>query len=84
MSTKIINSTKLRKNIASVLDAISEDNSICIISRNGQQKHAIIDLDYLEDLLAISNPRYLQEIAEARQQAKAGQVFALEDVFGDV
>ena len=46
MNAKIINTTKLRKNIASVLDAVSEDDPIYIISRNGQQKHAIVDLDY--------------------------------------
>ena len=77
MNAKIINATKLRKNIASVLDAVSEDDPIYIISRNGQQKHAIVDLDYLEDLMVASNPQYLKEIAEARRQAQAGQVSAL-------
>ena len=84
MSIKTVSSTKLRDNFASILDAIGADNSFYIITRNGKQEHAIISLEKLEDLLAASNPQYLKEIAEARKQAEAGDLFALEDVFGDV
>ena len=81
MKTKIVSSTSLRKNLADVLGAIDKDHPFHIITRRGKQKYAIISLDKLEDLLAASDPEYLEEIAKARQQAAKGEVFALEDVF---
>ena len=84
MKTKLVNATKLRDNLSGVLDATDKDNPVQIISRRGKQEHAIVNLDKLEDLLAANDPKYLKEIARARQQAASGEVFALEDVFGDL
>ena len=82
MNVKTVSATKLRDNIASVLNSVDKDQSICIIARRGKQEHAIVNLDKLEDLLAASDPAYLAEIAAARQQAATGELFALEDTFG--
>ena len=84
MKTKLVNVTKLRDNLSGVLDATDKDNPVQIISRRGKQEHAIVNLDKLEDLLAANDPKYLKEITRARQQAASGEVFALEDVFGDL
>lgn len=84
MNLRIVNTTKLRNNIAGVLDAIDKDHPLCIITRRGKQKYALIDLDELEDLLAAGNSRYIKDIAEARRQVAAGEIFTLEDVFGNV
>ncbi|MYB40367.1 type II toxin-antitoxin system Phd/YefM family antitoxin [Candidatus Saccharibacteria bacterium] len=84
MKAKIVSSTKLRENLAAVLATIDQDNFFHIITRRGKQEYAIISLDKLEDLLAAGDPQYLEEIAEARRQAAAGEVFALEDVFDDL
>lgn len=84
MKARLVNATKLRDNLSGVLDATNKDNPVQIISRRGKQEHAIVNLDKLEDLLAASDPEYLEEIAQARRQASSGDVFALEDVFGDL
>lgn len=81
VNTKIINSTKLRNNIASVLDAVNKEHLFYIITHRDKQEHAIVNLDKLEDLLAASDPKYLADIATARRQTAAGEIFALEDAF---
>lgn len=83
MDAKIVSSTKLRDDLAEVLNSIDK-NHLCIVTRRGKQKYALLDLDKLEDLLAASDPEYLKVIATARQQAINGEVFALEDVFGNI
>lgn len=84
MKTRLINATKLRDNLSDVLDATDKNNPVHIISRRGKQEHAIVNLDKLEDLLAASDPDYLKDIAKARRQAASGEVFSLEDVFGEL
>ena len=83
MNAKIVSSTKLRNNFSSILDAIDKDHPFYIVTRRGKQEYAIINLDKLEDLLAASDPKYLNDIARARQQTAKGKVFALEDVFDE-
>ena len=83
MSTKIIAASKLRNNLSSALDAIKKDD-ILIVTRRGKSERAVIDLDALEDLLASSNPQYLRDIKESRAQIKRGELFTLDEVFGDL
>ena len=84
MKAKIVASTKLRENLSAVLDAVNKHHPFFIISRRGKQEHAIVNLEKLEDLLAASDPVYLKDIAEARRQAANGEIFSLEDAFGNL
>lgn len=79
MSTKTISASSLRTNLADALDAA--DNDILIVRRRGKKERAIIDLDRLEDLLAVTNPAYLAEIRDARE---SDEYFSHEEVFGDL
>ncbi|OVE79312.1 hypothetical protein BVY00_00590 [bacterium G20] len=83
MGTKTISASKLRSNLADALDSIS-DNEVLIVTRRGKRDRAIIDLDNLEDILAVQNPKYVKSIAEAREQIKKGEVYTFEEVFGDL
>ena len=83
MGTKTVSASELRTNLADALDAVSKDN-ILIVTRRGKKERAIIDLDKLEDLLAASDPAYLKIIAQARAEAARGEVFTMEEVFGDL
>lgn len=83
MTTKTISTTAFRDNLAEALEAVN-GNDILVISRRGKAEKAVIDLDKLEDLLAASNPKYLASIKEARAEAKRGELFSMEDVFGDI
>lgn len=80
MGIKTLTASELRGNLAEALEAISGDE-ILIVTRRGKKERAIIDLDKLEDLLAASNPEYLQAIKEARESK---EYFSHEEVFGDL
>lgn len=80
---KHIKSTTLRDNLSDTLDSMVKERLLIITKRN-QPVSALVDLDYLEDLLATGNPSYLKSIRDARADAKAGRVFTHADVFGDL
>lgn len=83
MGIKTISASDLRNGLADALDAVSPDD-ILIVTRRGKKERAIVDLDKLEDLLAASDPEYLKTIAGARAEFKRGEVFTMEEVFGDL
>jgi prevent-host-death family protein len=80
MSTNTITTSDLRENMAEALDAVTGD-MVLVVTRRGKPEKAIIDLDKLEDLLAASDPAYLESIREARESK---ELFSHEDVFGDI
>ncbi len=80
MSTKTISASDLRSNLADTLESINKDD-VLIVTRRGKKERAIIDLDKLEDLLAASNPEYLEKIREARESK---EYFSHEEVFGNL
>lgn len=83
MNTKTIDSTDLRNNLSSTIDAVTSGQTL-IVKKRGKEQVAIIDIDTYEDLLEASNPEYLKSIKKAREEYKKGEVFSLEDVFGDI
>lgn len=83
MTTKSITATKLRNNLASALEAVT-DKDILVVTRRGKKERVIVDIDKFEDLLAASNPKYLDSIAEARAEYNKGETLTFEEVFGDV
>lgn len=83
MTTKIIAASKLRGNLSDSLDAIEKDD-VLIITRRGKSERAVIDIDMLEDLLAASDPEYLKDIQRSRQQIDGGEVYSLDEVFGNL
>jgi PHD/YefM family antitoxin component YafN of YafNO toxin-antitoxin module len=80
MSIKTLTVSELRGNLADSLDAITSDE-ILIVTRRGKKERAIIDLDRLEDLLAVTDPDYLKTIQEARDSK---EYFGHDEVFGDI
>lgn len=80
MSTKTISASDLRSNLSDALEAVNKDE-ILIVTRRGKKERAIVDLDKLEDLLAASDPEYLQTIRDAR---KSQEYFSHDEVFGDL
>ena len=80
MSAKTVTVSELRSNLADSLEAVKGDE-ILIVTRRGKNERAIIDIDMLEDLLAVTNPKYLKTIKEARNSK---EYFSHEEVFGDI
>lgn len=83
MSAKTIAAAKFRENFASTLNSVG-DNDVVIITRRGKKERVLVDIDKFEDLLAASDPEYIKSIAKAREEAKKGEVFTLEEVFGNL
>ncbi len=83
MTTKTIDSSDLRNNLSSTIDAVTAGQTL-IVKKRGKEQVAIIDIDTYEDLLEASNPEYLKSIKKAREEYKKGEIFSLEDVFGDL
>ncbi len=80
---KIINSTNLRNNLADTLKKIKNDKYI-LVSHRGRIKTAIVDIDMLEDILELSDSKYLKSIKESREQYKRGEYYTFEEVFGNI
>ena len=71
----------IRKNFAKALDTVRDDKSLILVKRHGKVESALIDIDTLEDMLAIQNPEYVKSIADAR---KSKETYSPEEVFGDI
>ncbi len=80
MGTETVSASELRNNLSDSLEAVDND-TILIVTRRGKKERAIIDLDQLEDLLAVANPEYLKLIKEARASK---DYFAHDEVFGAI
>lgn len=81
MSTSTIDASSMRKNLSDVLDAVRGDNNLILVKRHGKVESALINIDALEDLLAVQNPEYVKSISEAR---KSKDLYTPEEVFGDI
>ena len=79
-----IKATTLRNNLASVSDEMKDSNDFMLITNRGKIVSAIIDIDLLEDLLSLTNKKYLKSIEKAREDIANGNVFTFEEVFGEI
>ncbi len=79
----IISSTKLRNNLSAAFKKVSGDKYL-LVSHRGKIKSAIVDIDMLEDVLELSDSKYLKSIREAREQYKRGEYYTFEEVFGNI
>jgi hypothetical protein len=84
MSTKTIDTTDLRNNLAGTINSLGKDDILFIKSRGKLTGKAIIDDELLEDLLLMQDGDYIASIAKARKEIKQGDVYAFDEVFGDV
>jgi PHD/YefM family antitoxin component YafN of YafNO toxin-antitoxin module len=81
MSTKTIDASAMRSNLSEALDSVRDSKDIILVKRHGKVESALIDIDSLEDLLAVQNPEYVKSIAEAR----ASKIwYTPEEAFGDI
>lgn len=79
---KSIPTTTLRDNLADTLNALGDKDKFFLITKKGEPVSALVELDFFEDLLALSSPSYLESIKKARSQAEHGELFSHDDVFG--
>lgn len=79
---KIVSSTTLRDNFSDAIKALSKKEKYLIVSKKGRPISALVNLDFFEDLLALSSLKYKNSIREARKNYSQGKVFSHDEVFG--
>lgn len=80
----IVTNTILRNNLADALALVEKKKDYVLVSNRGKIKSAIVNIDMLEDLLALANPKYLEDIKEARKNIENGELYTFEEVFGKI
>ena len=79
----IVNATTLRNNLADAINEATKKNYL-LVAKRGKIISALVDIDLFEDLIALTNKKYLASIKKAREEYKKGDVFSHEQVFGEV
>ena len=79
----MINATTMRNNLSTELNQVDEQDYLLIL-RNDKVKSALVNIDFFEDLLALSKHDYLDSIKKARQEYKTGKTFSHQEVFGEL
>jgi len=81
---KVVDFTTLRNHLADVLNEVSKKRDFILVTRRSKPTSALVNLDFLEDLLAMTSKKYLKSIQKARQDYKKGRVFSHQEVFGKI
>ncbi len=81
MTTRVIDSSNVRKDLSTILNMVKNDKEIVLVKRHGKVESAVVNIDEFEDMLATQNPKYLKSIADAR---KSKEWYTPEEVFGGV
>lgn len=79
----VVNATVLRNNLKDTLDEVAKRNYL-LVSKKGKIISAIVDIDFFEDLLALTSKKYLKSIKQAREDFKKGRFHTHEEVFGEI
>lgn len=80
----LINTTTLRNNLSDTINEVKKNKDYFLVANRGKITTALVDIDLFEDLLALSNKKYLNSIKKARTEYKKGKVHTFEEVFGEV
>lgn len=79
----IISTSILRSNLADAISSVSEKKDYLLVSRKGKITSALVNIDLMEDLLAMTNKKYLASIKTARQEYEKGELSSHNQVFGE-
>lgn len=80
----VVNSTVLRNNLADAIKEVSNKKDYLLVAKRGKITSALVDIELFEDLLALSNKKYLTSIKKARQEYEKGDIFTHSQAFGEV
>lgn len=79
----VIAATTLRNNLSDTLNVV-EQQEYLLIARGKKIAHALVSIDFLEDLLALKNKKYLASIKQARKDYQTRNTLSHTQVFGDL
>ena len=80
----VISSTILRNNLADTLKEVSKKKDYLLVAKKGKLVSALVNLDFFEDLLALTSKNYLNSIRKAKEEIKKREVFTHEEAFGEI
>mgnify|MGYP001143090677 CR=1 FL=1 len=80
----VITTSILRNNLADALKEVTKKRSYLLVARKNQIKAALVNIDLFEDLLALTNKKYLESIKKARKEYEKGDFFTHDQVFGNI
>lgn len=80
----IVRSTVLRNNLADAIKEINKKRDYLLVTKRGQITSALVNIDLFEDLLALTNNKYLASIKKAREEYKKGDVLSHKEAFGEI
>ncbi|MEX2012691.1 MAG: type II toxin-antitoxin system Phd/YefM family antitoxin [Patescibacteria group bacterium] len=75
--TKVIKATDLRTDYAAIANEIRGGKNVAVITKRGRPDLALVDLDYLEDLLESQDKDFQKSLRQAAQE----KAYSLEEVF---
>lgn len=78
--TTLVKATDLRSSYADVATNVRGHKTIAIITKRGRPDLALIDLDYLEDLLEAQDPKFQASLRKAAKE----KTYSLEEAFGNL
>lgn len=78
-----ITATTLRNNLADAIKEVAKKNYL-LVAKRGKITSALVNIDLFEDLIALTNKKYLASIEKAREEYKKGDVLTHGQVFGEV
>ena len=82
LSMNVITTTVLRNNLAESFKEVNSKKDFLLVANKGKITSAIVNIDLFEDLLALTNKKYLESIKKAREEYKNGDIFSHDEVFG--
>jgi Phd_YefM. len=80
----VITTTILRNNLADTLKEITKKRDYLLVAKKNQIKAALVNIDLFEDLLALTNKKYLKSIKKARREYETGDFFTHSQIFGKI
>jgi prevent-host-death family protein len=81
---KTIQATNLRKNFKEAHNYVKQTKQPLIITERNVPRYVLVDIDEYEDYLSEKSPDLLRQIKASKKQKEKGDLFSMEDVFGDV
>ena len=79
----VIASTVLRNNLAGAIDEVAK-NKYLLVAKRGKITSALVGIELFEELMALTNKKYLASIKKAREEYKKGLYYTHEEIFGEV
>ena len=81
---KTVDTTTLRNHVSDVVSEVALRKDYILVTRKSKPMAALVNLDLLEDLLALSNKEYLASIRHARKEYRQKKTLSHGEVFGAI